>query len=548
MSWFYNLGLRFKLLLSNAVLGLLIISMAVVVISRLSVIDNNTKEMSQILEAVDALLQADRDLYQALVAERSLLYAKVGSDRFNNMISSHQENITQASERTAKFHTIMAGDAEIDTMFQTYSQHRQEWEALTNQIKAEREADTRSGRRTAIDLSFGSSSVAFNNMRDQIDMMTERAQLIAGEVTADVSGSVSQTHNTVILLLIGSLVVAAAISYFFPLLIIAPIREMTEKVDELTAGGGDLTAKISVKSTDEIGQMGRSINKFIASLHGLIGKTIQIGTSLRQEVSTLNSASTESHSVADSAMQETDMLATSITEMAASVHEVAQNANNAATQASKANEESQAGKGVVDSTKEAIETLSEEVQKSAHVIEKLKADTSGIDDVVNVIRGIAEQTNLLALNAAIEAARAGEQGRGFAVVADEVRALASRTQSSTDEIQQMIEVLQSSADDAYNIMQNSTTSAERAVEQANNAYVSLDEINNAISIMSDMNTQIAAAAEEQSAVSEEISENANKLSMFSKQSSELSDNVLGASNALSGSASELNQMLNKFQV
>lgn len=204
---------------------------------------------------------------------------------------------------------------------------------------------------------------------------------------------------------------------------------------------------------------------------------------------------------------ETDQVATAITEMAASVQEVARNAQNTADAADKADAEAREGRQVVADTSAAIGRLAAEVEKAAGVIQQLEARSSEITSVLDVIRGIAEQTNLLALNAAIEAARAGEQGRGFAVVADEVRTLASRTQQSTQEIQAMIEKLQEGARSAVKVMNLSREQADSSVEQARHAASSLDSITRSVSVITDMSAQIATAVEEQSAVGEEINRN-----------------------------------------
>jgi aerotaxis receptor len=204
---------------------------------------------------------------------------------------------------------------------------------------------------------------------------------------------------------------------------------------------------------------------------------------------------------------ETDQVATAITEMAASVQEVARNAQNTADAADKADAEARAGRQVVADTGTAIGRLAAEVEKASGVIQQLETRSSEITSVLDVIRGIAEQTNLLALNAAIEAARAGEQGRGFAVVADEVRTLASRTQQSTQEIQSMIEKLQDGARSAVKVMTLSREQADSSVEQARHAAASLENITRSVSVITDMSAQIATAVEEQSAVGEEINRN-----------------------------------------
>jgi len=548
MQWFRDLGVSAKLSLSNAILGGLIIIMAVVATQRLSLIGGNVDKLGEVLVAVDILLQADRDLYQAVVAERSLIFSKPGSDDFDALVEMHKSNIQQARDRADRFLALMNSDEEIVEYFSTYAAHRDQWEQLTAQTREARESDSRAGRRTAIDLSFGSAEREFNLMRDQIDKMVEHVEETAEQARAETSASVTSSQATVLSLLIVSLVFGVAIAYFIPKAIVGPIKEMTARINELAGGGGDLTSKVAIRSKDEIGQMGGAVNLFIDSLRGLLSQIIVLGQTFGDQAKALKESSEKNRQVTDGAMHETDMLATSITQMSASVQEVAQNASGAAVQAQKANDDSQGGRSIVTSTTTAINQLSTTVQNSAQAIDKLKHDAASIDDVVNVIRGIAEQTNLLALNAAIEAARAGEQGRGFAVVADEVRALASRTQSSTEEIQKMIEELQQSAGEAFESMEQGKSSAVVAVEHATHAGESLEEVNSAISLMADMNTQIAAAAEEQSAVSGEISENANKLTMFAKDASALSDQVNASASGMEASAIELSDKLSNFKV
>ena len=547
MKWFHDLKIGKKLLLSNSLLFILTVLIVVILLQRLSLLAGNVEHVDNMLHAVESLLQSDRDLHQALVAERSLLYSKAGSEEFLINVASHKENIQQSKDRATKFHSLF-NDPKVDSLYSEYTNYATEWEQLTVQIRDARTADTRDGRRTAIDLSFGSAAEAFDNMRGKIDEMGEYAKTVATAAALDAKNSVDSAFNIIVILFVIFVVVFITISILFPRMIASPMRYMVTRMNELAGGGGDLTNKIQVRSEDEIGEMSHSVNKFIESLRILLVQIINLGNQFADQAKSLEVLSKRNKEVTDGTMQETDMLATSITEMSASVHEVAGNASAAATQAQQANDESRTGQDVVESTKHVISTLSDEVQRSAKVIEQLKNDASSIDDVVNVIRSIAEQTNLLALNAAIEAARAGEHGRGFAVVADEVRALASRTQSSTEEIQEMIGALQVSADEAFTIMQQGKHHAETAVDHSNEAKMSLGNINNAIALMADMNTQIAAAAEEQSMVSSEISENANKLSMFSREAAELSEGVSDSTNSLSAMAAQLRKQLANFKV
>jgi methyl-accepting chemotaxis protein len=235
-------------------------------------------------------------------------------------------------------------------------------------------------------------------------------------------------------------------------------------------------------------------------------------------------------------------------QMTAAVQEVASSAAQAAGSTQQASEEAETGKSIVSKVHEAICELTKEVDSASEVIKRLEADSATIGTVVDVINGIAEQTNLLALNAAIEAARAGEQGRGFAVVADEVRTLASRTQQSTKEIQAMVQRLQSGTGETVAVMQRGRDSAHMSVDLARRAGSSLDQISRAVHTINDMNTHIATATEQQSAVAAEVNNNVLNISRASEQSTTNSEQAATASHELARLAAEMQSLVEGFRL
>jgi methyl-accepting chemotaxis protein len=311
---------------------------------------------------------------------------------------------------------------------------------------------------------------------------------------------------------------------------------------------GDLTQKIVISGKSDFSWMAFELNsarKNVASLvHTLVGGVTQLETATRN----MEKVSKETVDGVLTQQSETTQVATAMNEMAASVQEVARTAAGAADAARNADNEAKNGKMVVLETMDSINSLAGEVEKAAETLSALESDINNIGAIVDVIRGITEQTNLLALNAAIEAARAGEHGRGFAVVADEVRTLAARTQSSTHEIEEMVDRLQQGAQAAVAVMNEGRERANNSVEKASSAGVALDTIIEMISTMDEMSAQISNAANEQSSVAEDINRGIVNISQVAEHTAEGARAATEAVETLSHLTGQLKEASGKFKV
>ncbi|CAM3185667.1 methyl-accepting chemotaxis protein [Moritella viscosa] len=360
--------------------------------------------------------------------------------------------------------------------------------------------------------------------------------------------SSDSSRNKGVLLGVGVIILVLALCYWLTVSITGSIRKVSDSLKEIAQGDGDLTIRIDYTNKDEIGDLVYWFNQFLNKLHGSISETIQSIDSLSQVSTQLATSSSTSKSRIQEQSKSIDQVSRSMNEMFDTVRHIADYASNASLEASSANKEAETGTVVVDKTIEAIHDLANEVKTASKVIDELDSHTSNVGVILDTIRGIADQTNLLALNAAIEAARAGEQGRGFAVVADEVRTLASRTQDSTQEIQQVLEELQRASRGAVEAMQRGMNKAEMGVEQSSSASDSLISISGKVEAIHVVNEQIASATEEQAQTSKLIHgyiDETHAIATQVSQDTEVLDEIAGA---IEVATQQLRQATNQFSV
>lgn len=380
-------------------------------------------------------------------------------------------------------------------------------------------------------------------------------QLPIAEVMKDLDqlmgalGAESRSSLTT-MLIIGVLIAVAGLLaiWLISRRITRPLRDMVVMLDNIGQGEGDLTQRLHIDSRNELGQIATGLNTFLTRLQGMISEVVG-------SVQKVSDASEHTADIAirtDKGVQtqlaEIELVATAVHEMTATAQDVARNATQAAEAASHADRAANQGRHIVQDTGATITELAGEIGRAVDVVQTLARDSENIDAILVTIRSIAEQTNLLALNAAIEAARAGEQGRGFAVVADEVRNLAQKTQQATGEIQQMIQQLQNGTRDVVQVMEQSQSRTQRSVEQADAAAEALQAITQAVSLINDMNNQIASAAEEQSAVAEDINRNVTNIGQVAQDVAGGAEEASQASAGLTRLAEQQRRLINQFKV
>ena len=363
-----------------------------------------------------------------------------------------------------------------------------------------------------------------------------------------IDAAFSSQRNLIILNAVVMIIAVIVFSYFIGRSVLLPTRLAANMMKDISQGEGDLTRTLNEEGNDEISKLSHSFNLFVSKMRESLVHVSQSANDVNEHAHTVDDSTKTSQSFIELQNDSSTQVAAAMEQMTHQIHDVSSNAEAAEQAANDAAHNASTGKHVVAETINAIETLSANIETVSRVTEDLANESQNIGSVLDVIRSISEQTNLLALNAAIEAARAGEHGRGFAVVADEVRTLASRTGQSTDEIQSMISKLQEGTRAAVDAVKASQTLSVSTVEQASSANNSLNEIERLVSVITEMNSQIARATEQQTQAADEVNLRINDLSQSTEQSLDNTKQLNSASDKLKQSSTELSSIVNRFKL
>jgi len=546
MNSFKNLPFKAKLVTPILLLAALFLASSLIgyFVSK-SLTANTLKISDGFLPEINYLLQADRDLYQAQIAERTILFLPDGDKHISQYKDQYLENIGQAKDRVAKFFQS-ANESSLKNYANTFNDNYNTWVNQTKKVVEDKAA----GQAAVSDVIqfMETSEESFQAMRTVIDEVGELRINAAKVYSKQTSAKADSSQSLLLIVLAAGLFICACCALLIPPMVVNPMLQLRDRLKDIATGEGDLTARIALDQQDEIGSIVKHFNHFMENLQTLIGQTQQITDNVTQQTQALGTDANANKNANEHQLEALTLVATAVNEMASAIQEVARNTADAADEAKTASSQSEHGQRTVYETIAQIQLLSEQVQSAAGLIAHVEEEANKVNSVIDVIGGIAEQTNLLALNAAIEAARAGEQGRGFAVVADEVRTLASRTQESTQDIQRMLQKLQQGVKDAVSAMDTSRDSAQETVKTTEGAGKTLDEVKEAVTNITRMVIQIAAAAEEQSEVTEDINRNLTQIQGYAETSTQIAEKTLATSNNLYERTETLRKSVRSFKV
>jgi methyl-accepting chemotaxis protein len=537
-----NINIAPRAFLGFSIIGLLMLVLGVFALTQMSKINDATNRIA--LNTVPSIKSIDK-LTEASIRLRVLSY-RLLLNREDSTVEKTLELLTtrnrQIDEAQNNYIKLIDGPVE-KAAYDQYASLLAEYRQLESQMKSLSQANK-------LDELANLLNVGLQNNSDQMNTVLAKLVEINTQQMNEANKAATDQYASAFNMVVGLLIVATILTMLFAWLltksITQPIAAALNAAEEIAEG--DLTRTIKADGTDEAGRLLAAMLKMQSKLRDTLQRISGSATQLASAAEELNAVTDESARGLSQQNNEIEQAATAVNEMTSAVEEVARNAVSTSEASKNATTSASDGRDLVQETVSAIERMSGDVQSTATLIGNLADESRDIGKVLDVIRGLADQTNLLALNAAIEAARAGEAGRGFAVVADEVRALAHRTQQSTSEIERMIGSIQGGTEQAVNSMRSSTERAESTLNIAKGAGMALDTINVAVVEINERNLVIASAAEEQAQVAREVDRNLVNIRDLSAQSATGANQTTAASNELARLAVDLNGMVSRFRL
>ncbi len=459
-----------------------------------------TADISVYVEAMAEVLNADRDIYQARLALQKLLHHE---GNYEDNRAFFEENAKQVIQRFHNFRSFMVRNPQLLEPYTSFDGLYNKWYENCKTLIAS--PDTLKQHSLPADQVVMEEK--FTAIRSVLDKAGESVRLHARDVKDQITTKVASYQKIAMVVISIAFVLALIVGYIVPLRLTREVEHISNRIKEIAAGDGDLTQRINSRAQDELGDLAGEFDSFVDHLRNIIGNIQRQSNALGDTTYELNKVSAQAGGITAGLVQASEAIVSAGSEMDMSNQQMAELAKGTADEANNSSSLTQNGVLAVTASNKAIDRLVKDIEVALERSNVLEQSSAAIASVLEVIRKIAEQTNLLALNAAIEAARAGEQGRGFAVVADEVRVLATRTQSSTDEIETMIERLKLSVKEASEAIRNSRTNANTTVTNFEEVMRIFDGLNGSFDKVQDMAAQTAQATQEQSTVANHINQN-----------------------------------------
>lgn len=499
------------------------------------------KEINNVLDSIETFFNANRSDFSEFTR---YLAAKDFKDRFNQLrVMVWQFNTKPSSALNdtiqKKIETLKKVIPELKSIMLS-----PDTQVLLNELSVD--LDNYDAQYDQVSLAYVELTNAKASMLKEASEASKTTEALI-TVERVISNQVrDQVRTTIIVAVIAAILLSIVLTIWLLRTIMTPLNQSIQFAQVIATG--DLSKKIEVKGKDEFAALNGALNESSHSLQQTVGKIKNVLNELNSTSGSINQAVNKSNDSMLSQQDETDKLATALHEMATATLEIAKNATEASRQSGQAEQEAQVGNKVVTNSTKAMQDLSVDMGDASNAVDKLNSDSANISNILAVIRGIADQTNLLALNAAIEAARAGEQGRGFAVVADEVRSLAQKTQKSIEEITSIIDLIQQGASNVVNVMAKSNSQTQGVLEFTNQASDAYLNIVKAIQVISDMNTQVSVGAEQQSSVAEEVNNNVIRIKSLADENSDNLGLITKQLNRQAEQSSQVNDLIAFFKV